>query len=157
MARFNRGYLLNRFHNLVDLQVGSDKTPTTIKDDIQPVVSLNPTITDKVFYKTETATSESTIYTTPTDKDFYITFANLAITKNVTNDNIVVVIRAYVDGIYRTILAINSQTLTVHSFAVTQAFIYPLKVDRGTNITILGAFAAGAISKAATVGGFILE
>lgn len=82
-----------------------------------------------------TNATASTIYTTPTDRDFYLTSATLSVIKDATSTSVLSSITMYVDGAVVLPLKISGITLTPQSESVTISYPFPIRLDRGTIIT----------------------
>jgi len=139
------------------LQSGSDTIPQYLTSQVVPVFEIEPKITNLMRTSSNTATGASTIYTTPADKDFYLTYYNLAFTKNAASDCTEVWLKAFIGGQNVIVCDFSVQTLTATSNSISCPLPYPIKIDRGTAISTNGSFTVGAMNKSGTVGGFILE
>jgi len=157
MARITRSRVLIWMQNVLGLQSGSDKIPQYIQDNVQPVVEITPKITDVVVAGSANVTTSTVIYSTPSDKDFYLTFLEISVTKDAVNDNLWTYAGVKLGGLERAFCSLQFQTTTAGSAALIHDFGHPVKVDRGTDIRVIGSFAAGNMVKRLTVGGFILE
>jgi hypothetical protein len=155
MVQINRSSVMQQARDILDIPASISNIKDT-HTTIQPVVEIGPKFTTIARHVSSTTTGSSTIYTTPTDKDFYLTYAQLNITKDATSDNVNCNLLATLNAVRR-ILSINTQTTTAGSFNAANSFPYPIKIDRGTNITVNGTFTVGATTKEACIGGFILE
>jgi hypothetical protein len=116
--------------------------PRKIADAIIPVIDVNP----KLKYSNKIHTSFLTggggtsagIYTTPMDKDFYLTGACLSIVKNATSNSTVTSIRVgTADGPTSNIISIIGLTLTEQDQTVWCPFPIPLRLARGSAITLI--------------------
>jgi len=143
--------------NLSDFwRLKGDALPSELIDDIQPVFDVTPPST---LCRSQTASntgSAQTIYATPTDQDFYLTSASLSLIKDVTSTSTGTNIRVTIDGVARIILAIASITLTVQQAQMSQSFSNPIKVDRGTNITVEHSAGVANVLGVATIQGFLI-
>jgi len=158
MATVTRGSLLLWLQDLLGLQSGADKVPTEISNTIQPIVDIVPHRTTIARHTTRTTTTTGlTLFATPTDKDFFLTYAHLSVTKDVSNDNTNTQIQVTIDGANRVINSITTQTLTVANGVSNESFAYPIKIDRGSDIKLVMVFAAGTMIGVPRIGGFILE
>lgn len=157
MAQITRSSIILWIQDLLGLQSGRDIVPSQINNSVQPVVEVGPRQTNLLRNITTASTGLVTIYTTPTDKDFYLTFASFSFTKDVTSDNVNVWIQVVQNGVSRTIMEKPTQSLTASDGQQTHSWPHPIKIDRGTNISLGGVFTAGSLTRKACVGGFILE
>lgn len=157
MAQINRSSIIQNSADLMNLQSGRDKLPAVSIDNVQPVIEVGPKFSNITRHTSSNATGSVTIFTTPLDKDFYITSAFLTLTKDATSDNVSTGILIYQGGTTRDILNIRSQTTTTLTMVLTNNYSYPIKCDRGTNITLFGTMSAGTMQKEAGITGVLVE
>lgn len=117
-------------------------TPTNkVGDTVQPVINVNPkdyrviNICKRAIINNATT---GTVYTTPTNKDFYLCGVQMSLDKDNTATS----------TSFRTDITINGETIaggamSIVAIALTAeqrdtfiAYPRPIKIDRGTNITI---------------------
>lgn len=139
-------------------QPGADAIPVNSGNFIQPSFDIENKET-RIARSTSrtTTTTGSPIYTTPADKDFFLTYINCAFTKDAANDNVIVSISAPMDGVNRAIIGIPTQTLTAGSYNQIITFPYPIKIDRSAAISLVMVFTVGTMSCYAVIGGYVLE
>lgn len=99
----------------------------------------------------------ATIYTTPTDKDFYITGATMSLIKDVTATSTQTSLRCTIGGEVLYLMQIVGITLTPQSSTISIALARPLKVDRGINITLNNATATGNVVAGCSVVGYLSD
>ena len=157
MARVTRSSVLLKIQDILALQAGSEQVPVMANNSIQPVIESGPRFTQVSVHNFNSATAALTVYTTPRDKDFYLTYADLSVTKDVVCDCVLSNLIITQGGTSRRLLNIDMQTVTAGSFGKSLNFSYPIKLDRSAVITLNGAFGAGTLTKTACIGGFILE
>lgn len=134
--------------------------PSKVQDTIIPVVEINPSLLRTVSVirsSTKSTTGTGTIYTTPSNQDFYLTSATLTLIADAACDNTSVVLKTIVDGASsgRDVLIIGKPTLTATQITQTIALKYPIKVDRNTAITYGGTFTVGAMTVSVSIHGYI--
>jgi len=156
MATITRSSVLLWFQNLLGLQAGNDKIPTELNDKIMPVVDITPKITTIVRAADNAVTGGIVAYTTPSDKDFFLTYLHFGYTKDVAATSGAIYVRFYTDGAIRYI-TLTAQSTTAETRFSDITFPYPIKIDKNTAIDMIGAFGAGAMTKYMTIGGYILE
>lgn len=105
------------------------------------------------------AAATATIYTTPIDQDFYLTSGNISM--KCTSGTTVTYMRitAFINSVAYPIIEISSIAGQATTAQNTLALRNPIKIDRGTAITIdaSAADAAGTTRGAACIQGFIDE
>lgn len=139
MSKITNSSLIQEIRDVAKTQVGSDILPTTMTNQVVPVIDVNPKHARVVqICKTASITNQSsaTVYTTPTDKDFYITALALGLIKDATATTIYVNIKAYVDGVNSDIITLPCITLTAQNIGTSLALTTPIKVDKNTAITL---------------------
>lgn len=157
MAKIQRSSIINNSANELLIQQTTDITPAITEEKVRLVYPVNHKFTT-IWKASDSSTSgTSTIYTTPTDKDFFLTSISMSITKNATSDNTGLSLTSTIGGAAVALSKILTETLTASSFVVTREFPYPIKIDRGVAISATSAFTAGASSRSVQIGGFILE
>lgn len=127
-----------------------------LPNTLTPVIPLTP-IVNLVRHLNKSNTGSTGIYTTPADKDFYLTSAYLSGTADATADNLSYTITATIDGVARDIIKIGKQTTTAGSEQVAQSFFFPIKIDRGTAISLTTTFTVGTTIMAATITGYLAD
>jgi len=145
------------FARIFDAKVG--ETPTEVLPYITPTIELIPkaNITSTV---SRTATGSSTIYTTPSDKDFYLTNINLGMIKDVACDVATgtVTVTAVIDGVSKSILGLPVISLTAQQINDNiDLQRVPLKIDRGTNISMSSTYTVGVMVRTCTINGYTVE
>jgi len=129
---------------------------------IMLVAETNPKLTkyaNVTSRASSTATGNTTLYTTPTDRDFYLTDINISISKNVTND----ITACYVNVTPQEypalrIIDLALQPLTAtDSINIQKSLTFPIKLQRGTTIVLVKTFTAGAGTFTGIVCGFTTD
>lgn len=146
------------------IQTGKEYPPSQIADKVVPVMEVNPKLL-KICNIVKTATnqtinSNATIYTTPTDSDFYLCGACL----QATNDSIS---QATLQSIKITPDEMNVNTVFVGSWNITGVakgdsqvidLNRPIKLKRGTLITTtITGTAVGNCYATGTIWGYTIE
>lgn len=133
------------------IQTAKDKVPNELAEKVVPTMETNPellrksTILTNIERSTTTSASPgTTLYTASSTKDTYITALSLSATSSAACDNTIIRIRVTVNNQAVILLALLKETLTLNSQTATLTLTYPLKIDRGTNISLLNVFTAGS-------------
>jgi len=106
---------------------------------------------------TAASTGSTTIYTTPTSKDFYLTSLQLYATTDATADNNQYAIFVTIDGVQVNILQMVKQLATAWSDHAELVFKYPMKLDRGSLIRVNTSYTVGNSRHGGCVHGFTEE
>lgn len=145
----------NRIFNFKTGEVVS----TEVAPFIQPIIPIQRkcTVIKELHHTTSGA---QTLYTTPNDKDFYLTSVLMTIVKDATCDmaSNVYNLTAVVDGVTISLGTIAILTLTAQSEVISRDFTIPIKIDRGSSIFLTAnTFTAGTMSRSATICGYTVE
>jgi len=138
----------------------SEGFPQGLANQIVPVIELNPKLfrlTNVLRDAASVSTGSTTIFTTSSDKDFFLTNVSLTTEANATADSVFTKMEVIQDGVTRVIALIRKLSLTAHSSSLVLQFNNPLKVDRGTAITITQSFTVGASTTGGLIAGFEVE
>lgn len=127
-----------------------------VSDIIMPVVPIVRQI-DIVRNGTSSASGALTAYTTPSDKDFYLTGIFLNISCDAASDWVTASYTATIQGVSRAFAYIAKLTLTATQQQVSIQYPIPIKIDRGTNIVNSLTFAAGNTIRAYSLQGYTVE
>jgi hypothetical protein len=145
------------------LQQLRDVIPSQLADKVVPVMEVNPKllrITNTTATATVNATGAGTVYTTPADKDFFLTNVHLHVIKNVVCDaatGVYVNFTVVQDGATKSLIALSGITLTAQEDIVTLNLSQPMKIDRNSLIRWTGTYAAGVMVRSANVIGYVVE
>jgi hypothetical protein len=104
--------------------------------------------------------ASATIYTTPSDKDFYLTAAAIARTSSNAATGVQSTITATIEGVSRVLLDLprltSQQEQPASSLSQTWAYC-PIKIDRNTIIAVTNNDGTGTIRTHATIQGYTVE
>lgn len=141
------------FNTKVDDHISDQVNPV-----IQPTIEIKPRL-DVVRSLNSQTSGTMTIFTTPTNKDFYLVTANLSIIKDVVADlaSGALIVRCRINNRNADILLISLLTLTAQDISTANSYDPPIKLDRGTTITVPGTFTVGAVSRSAAIAGYTVE
>lgn len=133
-----------------------DYNADIIADVIQPVVQINP-ISNIVRSNSSTTTGSTTVYTTPSDKDFYLTSLQYCYMKDAANDATSIGVNTTIQGVLQNLVFIRTITTTASQDVVNISFPYPIKIDRGVAVSIYGTFTAGNLYRSLVITGYTEE
>ena len=156
MPTIQQGELLRDASVLLELR--AEGCPDHLKDDVQLTFPLQKFYADISRGMTSTVTSTGqTIYTIPADKDFFLTFAQLSYTKDAACDCVAVQLNGTsFDGLAVNILSLLMNPLILNNDNLTGSYTYPIKLKAGTNITLIGSFTVGTMTKRGVIQGFLI-
>ena len=145
---------------LLNLEMYTDKVPAEIEDRLQLVLDVSPfknKISNINVSGAATNSTSTTLLTTATDKDTYVTAVSLSIIKDVTATSVFSGINVVINGAVIYLTRIPGITLTVQQDSMSVSFPYPIKLDRGTGITLANSTNVANVSSYATVSGFTID
>lgn len=136
----------------------TDAIPRQVIPSIQPVFELKRRVCNISKLGGATNSAATTLYTTPSDKDFYLAGAFLSVIKDATSTSAFSSIRGTVDGQdIADIIAIAGMTLTVQSESTSVTFNPPLKLKRNTTVTVNNSTAVANITAYGSIWGYTEE
>lgn len=163
MTNVNNPQTIRELVQAANLQVGFDEIPSKLASSIVPVIDINSKnfrICDIVVNAQASTAGTTTIYTTPSNKDFYLTAIIVTSSPAVPTGMTLSADRG-IKGV------VNNQTTTLvpgcigvsNSFTTipSQQFNYPIKLDRNTAITHLTDYTGGAVYISYTIVGYSVE
>ena len=135
--------------------------PTQLAEKVVPVMEVNPKMFRRInIVKGATANTVAAItaYTTPTDRDFYLTGFSCSVSKDVLCDSSTASssISCVVDKATVLLGYVACTTLTAQTIVIDKNYTIPIKIDRGTAISLgaLGALTAGSITRGLAITGY---
>lgn len=151
----NRDIITNIVNDL-GINPGPDILPSTINATIQPVFEVYEKVVDVAKNVVTTApTTSSTIYTTPADKDFYLTSVQLSFIKDASATSTASFVQTTIGGVSATILSLRQLATTAQSGSESITYNPPLKIDRNVAITCQNSTNVAAITSQACITGYI--
>lgn len=144
------------------IQIGVDGIPSEIAEKVVPTMEVNPKLlrnTNITISVIAVATGAQVVYTTPLDKDFYLTNAEVSMIKDVTCDQATgsLVLNCTQDGATKNLVRIPIIALTAQNFAQSINLNCPMKIDRGTNLNYTASYTAGVMARVAGIKGFTVD
>ena len=141
-----------------------EQVPMQLAEKIVPVMEVNPKLLRRTSILRENNRSTSgtfTIYSTPSNQDFYLTGLYVSFIKDVVCDTATnsqgYYVGCYIDGSLRQLVEFPVITLTAQEGRIYLEFTKPIKIDRNTAITMPGTFTAGVCLRNAIVYGYVDE
>jgi hypothetical protein len=132
--------------------------PREIAKQIQLTYNVNPLRPSTILRSTAlTSTGVGTIFTTPSDRDFFLTAATMSIQCDSTATTTAYSMKMFVEGVSKALISISKITLTTTSKELAICLKFPLKLDRGTTITLNQTFGAGVSVMSGTITGYVTD
>lgn len=129
--------------------------PRALAKDIQLTYDVNPTrVIDLVRIGSAVDSASATVHTASTEKDTFITGFCLTMIKDVSAVSAATDLRVIIGGATRQIAIITGLTLTVQNETITGNFAMPIKIDRGSAITLTHSNATASVKGSAIIYGY---
>jgi hypothetical protein len=143
--------------SVLGLQPAVDVIPQNLSRTIQPIIDVNPSPRiDLVKSQSKSTTGSVVVYTTPSDKDFYLTNAALNCQADAACDNTEYVLECYTEtGEKVNVIRFNKLTTTAYSNSQALTLKHPIKIKRGTEIKAVSVFSAGNSNLGVVIQGYI--
>jgi hypothetical protein len=158
MATIYNSDLTKEIRDGAKIQVSVDNIPSQLADKVVPVMEVNPKLLRRVNiirHNNSTNATTVTIYTTPSDRDFYLTSATLSTHKDATSTALFSALSATIGGLTTYFMQLGFLSLTADSKSIALNFSIPIKVDRGSNIQVLNSTAVANVTSFASITGYI--
>lgn len=157
MATINNSDVQKRLIADAKIQIAVDAVPKELGKTVVPVLIANPKDNNNIIRNGVASNADATIYTTPSDKNFYLTGAQMSRIKDATSDNTYSYLRCTVNGKTEEIISFAGITLTAQIDNVGISF-KPILLDRGSTIRLIKvASSVGVNVQAGSIIGFVTE
>lgn len=157
MADIRRGTIPQAFTDALKLDIAHGIPPTSTADKLLPTFDFHNLRVVDIYSQAATTSGDTTIFSTPATEDFFLTGATIALQSNATADSTGLSLIATINGTTLNLLLIPKLTTTATALNLSRDFIYPIKIDRGTNIILRNAFTVGAESKYGMITGYTVK
>jgi hypothetical protein len=97
------------------------------------------------------------VYTTPTDRFFYLTSAVLSYIKDVTSTSTSVRLNATINGVVTQLIPLPTLTLTAGQDSLSVSYSNAIRIDPGTTITATSTTNVANITVNTTITGYLDE
>lgn len=141
----------------------SNICPKTISGQVIPVININPKdyrVVNIVKDVNTTASGAVTLYTTPADKDFFLTSVTFSVVKDAACSHAGASrlrLAATINGETVGIAGVALLNLTAENKTVGYGYSTPIKIDRGTALQSGLTFIAGNYSLYMSLQGYTVE
>lgn len=155
MPNIQRGTISEEFRNGLDLDTA--RTGKHITEASEKVVLTydysNARYANIVRTGTASNATTATIYTTPSDADFYMTSVTISMIKDATATSVYSGVNFFINGVVYN-FRIDGFTLTAQADSLHCALPAPVKVDRNTAITAINSTNVANVTCRAVITGF---
>lgn len=117
------------------LKEGIDVIPKQVLPTIQPIYEVLRRVCNFNRAGSFSDSTGGTFFSTPTDRDFYVTAVQLTYSKDAINTATFVNLGCTVNGATVNLARIRFEPLTAGNDHQEISFPFPIKIDRGTNVT----------------------
>jgi len=152
MARINRTDVIQRAVNGLALSTATDKIPNECLDKVQLTYDLNINQINFIDDTSSAVTSSGlVIYTCSADKDTYLWGISATWQSDVTADNTTLTVSAKLfngSSAGVPVLRMNKFTTTATLLEKSNMFAAPIRLLRGSTITLSNTFSVGASTSA---------
>lgn len=147
--------LINNAREQARLSI-SEGFPQMLGETIVPILDASPNQNRFCnIVRRNTGTGTITIFTTPADKDFYLTYAMLSTIKDTASTATTSGINITVQGNTVSIISIAGITLTAQDQIAVATFSPPIKIDRNT---VIGTTANAGVNRSdGSIAGYTVE
>lgn len=138
----------------------SEGFPQNLLPNVQAVIDMTPRkhhVCDIVKTASGSGSANNTIYTTPTDCDFYITAITLGVIKDASATSVDSYVTCVIGGVTSRMISIPGITLTAQSETMSISFPFPIKVDRGTSVVLTNSTNVAVIKSTACIIGYTVQ
>jgi len=160
MTTVQSSTLIQEIIDTAKLNAGKDRVPSELRNEILPVIDVNPKharIIDVVKGSAASTTGSTTLYTTPADADFYLVACNLTSAYNAAADSTRTSLACTIGGASKTLIAHKKISLTADAQTTPVVLPIPLKIDRNSAITLQRTFTVGAGETEANIFGYVVQ
>lgn len=161
MAQIHNSDLIKGLSKNAGIQTSFENPPNQLAEKVVPTMESNPEMLRRSnivrWALSNNSSSGATIYTTPTDRDFYLVGCQLHVIKDVTATSLRSYIQVKIDGADQQILVVSGLTLTVQDQSVAISFPFPVKVDRGVAIKVFNSTAVGNVTSDGAIIGYVVD
>jgi hypothetical protein len=147
------------------IQTSVDRIPSELAEKVIPVMEVNPKLLRKInvvkYAATGTSTGVLTIYTTPSDRDFYLCSICAGYIKDATCDmgtgRISITATPFYEVGVMELIGFPTITLTAQERLINVDYSKPILLKRGTTIAFAVSFTAGVLSRTANITGYTID
>jgi len=161
MATIYNSELTKEITDGAKIQTSHDLVPTQLAEKVVPVMEVNPKLLKycNILKQVNSSSSGNTvIYTTPANKDFYLTCIVLSTQTDATSDGTSLNIWGAIRGKTGSNLAFIPKlaSTAIHTNLVIP-FPVPILLEKSENIILTQTFSVGAQNTSATVIGYTVD
>lgn len=159
MATIYNSELFKEIKDGARIQQMVDSVPSQLQNTVIPVMEVNPKLLRRCNFSNRINLSNATsaTITSATDKDTYIVAATIAFIKDATSTSANINLNVRIDGVAHYIFQIPCITLTAQNGSNSVTFPFPLKIDRGSVITVASSTNVANILVSATITGYTVD
>jgi len=133
MAQNKSSALAQEIRKAAKLAPGIEAIPQQLSNQIVPTIEVNPRLTREVNHAISSvsgSTGTSTIYTTPSNQDYYLYGASLSAAFNAAADSTNTTLNIVLNGLTVAVIRLAKLSLTASEQNINIVFPKPIKIDR---------------------------
>lgn len=141
-------------------QLASDQLPLNVSSQAVMTIESNPKLLRTQNFATygDATNNGTTVFTTPTDKDFFLCSIQFQRHKDAASDDTTDAVTAVVSGSTTRLSELTAVALTAVDQAISTQFIPPLLIDRGQQINIIKTSTTAGNNRASCcISGFFVD
>lgn len=137
----------------------TDAIPRQVIPTIQPTFELKRKVCEVLREGACLNATSATVYTTPSDKDFYLVGGQLSLLKDSTATSVLTSLSVVPDstGTAQGCILLAGQTLTAQTLSESVVFNPPLKLKRNSNLAIANSTAVANVHARGSIWGYTEE
>lgn len=159
MAKIYNSDCITGLQKNAGIQQNVDKTPNELAEKIVPTFETNPKmlrVCEIVLGSLAQNATSATIYTTPTDRDFYLTAANISNIQDATATSTASSLKVYPKGqTSQQVLMTIGSLGGVNSGTIANQFVPPILLERGKTIDLTNTTANANVKVNGSIVGYI--
>jgi hypothetical protein len=160
MAKIYNSKLTKELIEGAKIQSSVDKVPTELMEKVQPVMETNPkslAVCDVSAYNVALNATSATVYTTPSDRDFYLNSVTLSMIKDASSASTSSFVTSTINGATVNLLRLSCFASTAQTGQISTSYPKPLKLDRGVSIIVGNTSATANVRSDCCLTGWVDE
>lgn len=162
MQEIRNSRVARELREAAQLQLATDHLPMKLADYVMPTIEVNPRLVrvqNVIAHTSRSTTGTSTVYTVPSDRDFYLCMAQMSASFDATADSTNSFLTVTLDDGAANLRPIQLMKQTTTATAHNQAVFFnpPIKLKRGSTVGLNLSFTVGSGNGSANVSGYVVD
>jgi len=150
MATINNSKIQERIAREAKIQLSVDSVPNQLAEKVVPVLVSNPDKHCLSASVSSTSTGNTTVYAGGT-RQVYICSASISTEDDAVSDATLIRLNAVINGQSKDLIKVAKLTTSAGKRDHSITFPIPVKIDLGTNVTLIQSFSAGTENASANI------